>query len=404
MATLHYGNNLSVQLEFADGVMLGELGGARVQPVSDVGAATTAALVSPIDYPPLAMCTTPGDRVVLAIDHETPQLAQIVAAVVGVLIESGVTAEAISVLQPPAERGIRPDNPCRLLPVALRNRIVLLTHDPEEREQLAYLAANQAGEAILVHRSLHDADVVLPIGCFRNERTIGYFGMNQSVFPVFSDTKTCQRFRGVDLLNEKDPQRRVLAGEVEHVAQLLGINFTIQVVPGAGDQVLHVLAGETAAVRRHGVELYRAAWTWSSEQRASLVIAGIEGGTSRQTWENVGRTLHAAEQFVEEDGAIVICSELSVAPGPAMRRMAHASSCESGLRHLDKDRPFDALPAAQLARALQQHKVYLWSRLEASVVEELDVIPISGSEELERLSRQHASCILLSNAPYVMTG
>jgi hypothetical protein len=52
---------------------------------------------------------------------------------------------------------------------------------------------------------------------------------------------------------------------------------------------------------------------------------------------------------------------------------------------------------------LQGHKVYLLSQLDPSVVEELDVIPIAKPDELNRLARQHGSCIVLSNAPYVTT-
>ena len=88
------------------------------------------------------------------------------------------------------------ENPCRLLPAPLRKRITLLTHDPADRRQLAYLAANEAGEAILVNRALHDADVVLPVGCLRADEAAGYFGIHGALFPAFSDAKTLQRFRG----------------------------------------------------------------------------------------------------------------------------------------------------------------------------------------------------------------
>ncbi len=81
-----------------------------------------------------------------------------------------------------------------------------------------------------------------------------------------------------------------------------------------------------------------------------------------------------------------------------MQHLAGESSREAALRHVAKKRPVDALPAAQLAHALDRTKVYLLSRLDASVVEDLDMIPIEGPDELARLARQHSSCILLSNA------
>ena len=161
------------------------------------------------------------------------------------------------------------------------------------------MAADKAGEAILINRTLHEADVVLPISCLRDRRTAGYFGIHGAVYPTFSDAKTQQRFRGVSTLHSHcrchdqshahnhehehehghkhnrerdgngDDRRRELAADVEHVAWLLGLMFTVQVVPAAGDRVLHVLAGQSDSVRRHGEQLYQAAWATPVERRAA---------------------------------------------------------------------------------------------------------------------------------------
>ena len=399
MAILHYGHNSTVQLEFADGVAPDESGTPRGCGLADPAAALTAMLAEPIDYPALARATTPGDKVVLALEHGVPQVEQVTAAVIRTLVDAGVAPDGITVLRSHADRDA--GDPCRLAATPVRERITLLTHDPSDRRQLAYLAASEAGDAILINRALHDADLVLPVGCLRGDRTAGYFGIHSGIFPAFSDTRTIQRFRSLDSLNGRAGRRRQLNAEVDHVAWLLGVNFTIQLVPAAGDQVLHVLAGESNAVRRQGKELYRAAWSCPVAHQASLVVAAIEGGASQQTWENVGRALHVAKHFVEDGGAIALCCDLAAPPGPAMQYMASTSSREAALRQVSKERPVDALPAAQLARALDGSKVYLLSCLEASVVEDLDIIPIEGPDELARLVHRHESCILLTNAPYV---
>lgn len=401
MAVLRYGNSLSIELNFADGVTPEEFGVPRGEPLANTTAATIAALNEPVDYPALARSLTPADRVVLALDHWVPQSAQVTAAVVRALVDAEIEPEHITVLQPQPELDAKPSDPCRLVAAPLRKRIAVLTHDPADRRQLAYLAANEAGDAILIHRALHEADIVLPIGCLRADDAAGYFGIHSPVYPAFSDAKTLQRFRGFGSLGGHGSRRRELTAEVDHVAWILGVNFTIQLIPTAGDRVLHVLTGESEAVRHRGRELYRAAWNWPATRRASLVVASIEGDADQQTWENVGRAIQAAGNYVEEDGAIVVCCELAAGLGPALQRMTHASSRESGLRHVGKERPADALPAAQLAHAQQQHKVYLLSRLDPAVVEDLDVIPVAGPDELRRLARQYSSCILLSNAPYV---
>ena len=74
---------------------------------------------------------------------------------------------------------------------------------------------------------------------------------------------------------------------------------------------------------------------------------------------------------------------------------------EAALRRIRRQRPPDALPAAQLVRALERNKVYLLSRIDPSIVEDLDMIHVAAPEELARLARQHRSCIVLANAPHV---
>lgn len=401
MKLFRYGINSSVELDFAEGTTLDEIGIPRIEPLADVTAATASALAAPINYPAMAQSITPADRVVLALGRSTPHVADVIASVVATLIEVGVDPDGITVLQAPSEPGVKAGDPCRLLQSAVRSRITRVTHDPADRRQLAYLAASKSGEAIFVNRALHEADVVLPIGCLRADDAAGYFGIHSSVYPVFSDTKTLQKFRGFATLEESGSRRHELCDDVDYAAWLLGVNFTIQLVPASGGCVLEVLAGECEAVRQRGRELFHSTWSCTASNGASLVVAAIEGDADQQTWENVGRAIHAASCFADEDGAIAICSDLTATPGPAMQRMACSSARSSTLRHIGKDRPFDALPAAQLAQALEQHRVYILSKLAPTTIEDLDMIPIAGPDELARLVKQHSSCTLLSNAQYV---
>ena len=147
--------------------------------------------------------------------------------------------------------------------------------------------------------------------------------------------------------------------------------------------------------------MYRAAWGSPLQRRADLVVAAIRGGAARQTWENFGRALQTATDLVEEGGAIAVCCDLAAAPGPAMQRIVGARSRTAAIKRIRKERPPDALPAVQLARALDRGKVYLLSRLDPGLVDELEMIHVADAEELGRLTRRHRSGILLENAPFV---
>jgi nickel-dependent lactate racemase len=402
MAVLRYGTDSSVCLEFAAGVRPTECGIPRGRPLDDPAAAVTDALRNPLDYPPLARSTTPGDRVVLALDRCVPRATEVAAAVIRALVAAGVDPDGISVLRSRADVEADTGDPSRLLPPPVADRITLLKHDPADRSALAYLAATKAGEPILLNRAIHEADLVLPIGCLRSEAAAGYFGIHSAIFPTFADQKAAQRFCWPGLLAADGSCDRRLRDEVDEVAWLLGINFTIQLIPAGGFSVLHVLAGQSEAVRRRSRQLYQAAWSCPVPRQASLVVAAIEGDASQQTWQEFGRALDAAVSVVEDGGSIAVCCDLAEAPGTAIERMVGARSRQAVLRRICQERPPDALPAAQLARALDRGKVYLLSRLDPSLVDALDMIYVATPDELARLARQHQSCILLANAPHAV--
>ena len=186
------------------------------------------------------------------------------------------------------------DNPLRLIPGPAAERIRLLTHDPANRRNLAYLAASEGGEPILLNRLLTDANVVLPVGCMQREHSAGYFGIHTTIYPEYSDQHTQARFRKHDRFTGNGHHRE-LQHEVNHVAWLLGVNFSVQVVPAAGDGILHVLAGQSDVVRRQCRELYRAAWnrsvahraSWSS-RRSKAPSGNRHGRTWAACWRRLG--------------------------------------------------------------------------------------------------------------------
>ncbi|MBN1396368.1 MAG: DUF2088 domain-containing protein [Pirellulales bacterium] len=399
MALLRYGINSSLEIESSSAITAD---GPQWSSLAEPDEAVSAALDEPIDYPPLAKCTTPGDRVVLALDRGVPQAAEVTAAVVHALLRAGVGGDGISVLTSDDNEDGAAEDPCRLVEAGQREQIRVIVHDPADRRQLAYLAADSSGEAILVSRALHDADMVLPIGCFHDERAAGYFGIHGAVYPAFSDAKTIQRFRGLGSLDQSGERRRELTEQVDNVAWLLGVNLTVQVIPAGGGRIMRVLAGESDSVRRRGRELYDSLWSKKVSGRAGLVVAAIEGPAAEQTWENLGRVLRTAGNFTEEGGAIAVCCDLSARPGPAVRHLAGEPSRAKAVRHIGRHRPPDALPAAQIAAALDRNKVYLLSRLEPAAVEELDMVPLENSAQLSRLVQQYSSCTLLADAQYII--
>jgi nickel-dependent lactate racemase len=402
-STLRYGTDASLSLEFEPGALLAQCGVPDRVPLEEISPAIRAALAEPLEFPPLARATVPGDKIVLALEPGLPQAATLISALVDYLVEAGAAAADITILCTKADLDARGDDPRRLVAAELREKVQLRTHDPDHRDELRYLAATpKKGRPIYLNRSICDADLVVTVGCLRCEPALGYHGVNGTLYPTYSDTKSLQRFRNPNLIGASADLQTRARHEVDRIGWLAGTQFTVQVIPGPGDTLLEVLAGDTSAVFAYGQSQTNAAWSFEVPRRASLVLASVGGDAGQQTWDNVGRALAAALRVVADNGAIALCTELHGEPGPALRRLVDADDLEAAVRRIGKERAADALPAVELAEALRRAKIYLLSQLDESFVEEIGIAPINTPGEIVRLAHRHKNCIVLANAQFAI--
>ena len=399
--TISYGIDSTLDLDLPPETLLASCMQPRGEPLDDPAAAMEAALGDPLDFPPLAKAMVPGDKIVLALDGGLSQPGLLLAALAEYLIEAGAAASDLTVLRTRCDVGADAEDLRSQLPAAWRDEIAWEAHDPAAKAQLGLLGASHEGRPIHLNRTLLDADLVVPLGCLHAEGSLGYRGRYGGLFPAFADQKTIERYRkprGAAARRGVDENQRK---EIDEIGWLLGSQFSVQIVPGAGDRVLAVLAGETNSVFEHGRRRFKAAWSVETPRKASLVIAAVSGRPGMQTWDNLGRALANARRAVAEEGAIALCTELNVAPGPAVASLGQTDDWEAVLRRIRRDCPPDALVAAEIIETAARARIYLLSQLDESTVEELGLAPISAPSDLKRLAGRHESCIVLANAQHV---
>ncbi len=400
-ASLCYGPGTLLQIDLDPACLLADLSRLSARPIDDPVAAVCAALAKPQGFPALARATVPGDRIVVAISDDVPRQAAIVAGIVHSLVEANALPEDITILLSGDVDACEIQRIGDFLPSRLAAEVQVQRHDPQDMKGLAYLAASKENKPIYFNRLLFDADMVLPVGCLRPHSSLGYLGVHGSLFPTFSDQATLQRFRAAGGGHGSVQQRRH-AREADEAAWLLGIHLMIQVVPGRGDSLLHVLAGEANVVAQQGRGLCEAAWLHRLSDSPQLVIAAIEGGDQVQTWENVSRALHAALAVTADHGAIVLCTNLKRPPGPALQTLASHPDDSIARREILRVRSFDAAAALMLLDARPRVEVYLMSGLSEDTVEDLGLGYVTGTEQIVRLSHQYPNCLLLGDAHRTM--
>jgi nickel-dependent lactate racemase len=399
-ATLRYGSGSTLSLDVGPEVVVAECGLPDGEPLDDPAAATAAALDSPLDFPPLRRAIVPGDRIVIALDPSLPQAPSLAAGAVKVLLDAGAEPERIKLVQSNGNSRDVGLDPRRELARDIARRVELVTHDGTQRAELGYLAASKDGRPIYVNRVLLEADVVLPIACLEVRSTLSYHGAFSGLFPTFSDERTQRRFHTPEYRGSVIRRRRWK--EVDEAGWLLGVSLMVQVVSGPGNSVLHVLAGGVDSLKKRGRQLCEAAWRYHLPRRSSLVVAGIYGDTWCQTWDSFGRALLAAMNVVTDGGAIVLCTDLAVQPEAALRGLVGADDFETASRNVRRHRSSDASAALALLRALENNQVFLLSRLDHDLVEELGMAPIDDVAEINRLVRHYPNCTMISNAQHTV--
>ncbi len=352
------------------------------------------ALESPLDFPPLSAATVPGDRVAIAVDEGVPCVGGVVRGAVEAFQRAGIDSEAISIVTTDLETG-------RLCRDELEKHSTKLpqfvVHDPDDEVNLCLVGLTKRHEPLVVNRTIFDADVVLPIGCARDDMADAYGGL----FPNFSNAEAIGHYRTpANVCSPDDVAKNAKAAN--EAGWLIGVLMTLQVVPGTDDTVAHVVAGEPQAVARRREQLYRELWLLRSPRHASLVIANISGGAEAQNWRNVGRALATVEPLLGEGGAVVICSNLQSPPGESLSRLIGSDDLEKTERKILRDHSADSVPAWHVVRALGRGPVYFLSQLDSETVEDLGFAPVGDVSELARLASRHGSCAVIEDSQHAM--
>ncbi len=376
---------MTADFELDEGRVAGVWEGPAAVAPDRVGGLVRAALEGPRQFPALRLAVVPGDRVVVPIDPEVPGAGAIVAALCEVFGTAGVEAADTLVLATGPMPGL-----------AVPAGVGFATHDPANREEVAYLATSSKDRRVYVNRHLADADMVVPVGLLGPDPVLGHRGPWGVIYPGLADAEAARAFRA--LATGADGHGRTALAESAEVSWLLGSQFHVGIVPGA-DGLAAVVAGHEEAVRVGGIAALDASWTFRARGRADLVVAGIGAPGRPTTLEDLARGLAAAAKVVRRGGKIVALSRADGAIGPALGRLIGADDPRSGPSALRGAAGEPDYPAAVLlAGALAWADVYLHCALPDSEVDDLAMVPLARPEDARRLIAASPSCLFLSQA------
>ena len=383
----------SLDLESDPGTLIASWSGPNPVAGDQIAAEARSALAEPIGYPPLNQAVVPGDQVVLALDPLVPELAKVTREVIEHLVQAGIERESISAVIASAVE----IPPSLDLPEGLATH----RHNPDDRNELAYLASTNSGRRIYLNRRLVDADVAFVIGGLGIDADFGYKGPWSTLFPRLSDRETLVEFSSHS--KPAGPARaNAVRTEAEalEVAWLLGGQLQMAVLEAAGGGG-KVLVGRFDLLKQEGIQAVNEAWTFESPEAAEAVVAAIDQTAGPGP---LCQGLAAAAKLVRRGGRIIALSRSQGEFGPAFQALLQAGDIRAGAAALSGAAGLSDYPAARrLAEALAWADVYVHSALDPNTLEELGVTPIEKPGLVRRLVGGASSVILLNCADRTRT-
>lgn len=368
--------------------------------LEDLGQEVAEALASPLEFPPLAKAIVPGDKVVIALDRGTPEAPVLIREICRILREGDVDARDILILQPPSLSGQSAIDPRSALPEEERQEVQWRIHDATHAKGLAYLSSTVGGERIYLARELIDADLVLTVGPIEYDPIAGYRGGGSVLYPGLSNVEAIARVHGQGHQELGPEDERPLRQVIDEVSWLLGVQFSLQVIPGEGSGASAVLAGLDTAVMQQGKTQLNAQSLIRTEARMPAVLLAVEADAGGEHWGQIGAALATARNLVTRGGKIIVLSELSAEPGDGLKMLQGVEHAHDVLKPLRQQAPPDLMTATQVALAVDWAEVYLLSKLDATLVDELFMTPIESTREAERLLLAESQAILIGGAQH----
>jgi len=364
-----------------------------------VGELLLTALQNPLELPRLSECVVPGDRVAIVVDPETPDVIAIITQV-WEKFQSGHGDELDATLLFPVDpSGNHWNKLLEELPLHVRNQVAVHVHDPDDETQRSYLANSAAGDRLYLSHYVADADLIVTVGVIGFDNRLGYRGTTSAIYPALSDALTIAEARKLGHADRQPDAKHPLRDLIDEIGWLLGTQFAVQIVPDSNGQITGAFCGSPEQVTKVGRESLNHRWRISVDEPSELVVVSIPG-PAHNAWKQLGAALETATTIVADGGRIVVVADLPATFGDGMEMLRRVNDSGDVLEPMRQQPTDDATEVTQLVRALEHASVFVWSNLDAAVIEDLGMQPLANESEFQRSVANSGSVSVLADANY----
>jgi nickel-dependent lactate racemase len=359
--------------------------------LEDEAASIRESLRNPISSAPLSQQTKRGMKVVIIgddITRPTPR-QRIFPVVLNELNEAGIPDKDITVLVAlGTHRHMREEEMEDCYGKEVTERVKVINHDWEDKTNLVDIGSTPSGLWVSVNKLAHQADYLIAVGSIVPHCLAGYGGGGKAVQPGICGWETTGKTHllpmykneFLKLVGNAENEVRL---EMEKVAEIVKLNFIINVVLNGRKEIVKVVSGDQVKAHREGVKVAKRVYERKIPDLADIVMVSAYPADI-DYWQGL-KPLSYAQHGLREKGTAIFLASFPDSISPTHSEFEkYGIKPYEDIKKLIKENTIEDLVCAS---ALLQH---------ALIMERCEVICVSEGlsvEQKERLGFRHAGSI-----------
>lgn len=380
--------------------------GSLMQPRSMEQDATEQEIIrnslrSPIDSLPLLELVKPGESVVIVTSDVTRPMPsyKVLPELLNELAKNGIADDDITIVFGLGNhRRQTSEEMQKLVGKDVYQRIRCVDSDQDD---ILHLGTTSSGTPVDIFRPVVEADRRICLGNIDYHYFAGYSGGYKAIMPGVSTESAIQmnhRHMVKELASTGNLKANPVRDDMEEVAQLITVDFLVNVVLDEHKQVAGSFAGHPIEAHRKGCEMLDEFYKCKIRQKADVVIVSAGGFPKDINLYQAQKALDNAKYAVKDGGEIILIAACSEGLGESTfeRWMVDSSSPEWMVEEIQRNFVLGGHKAAAIGLVMRKARINLVSDMDADFVKKLFMEPYNDVQAAleDALQRQGAEALV----------
>ncbi|KAA0000009.1 MAG: nickel-dependent lactate racemase [Thermoplasmata archaeon] len=264
------------------------------------------------------------------------------------------------------------------------------------------------GTPLFFNAEFAKADAKILIGDVEYHYFAGYGGGRKSVLPGVSAEITVEANH--KRMFHQNARFGVLSGnpvheDMEEAADMVGINFCLNVVMNSKHQIVGAFAGEHKKVLRQGAKLVDEMYKVKMDGKADAAIIAADGFPHDINLYQAMKAIQTVIDVVKENGTIILIAECSQGHGSQRfyNEMEKYTCSEDIKKELLKKFIMGKHKVYYMLKASEKVKLYMITSMDENMTEHFRIEKISEEEILDKIYERHGKNAKIIVSPHAST-